>query len=80
MEPKAEYKTETVAERREHKCSKCQAVYGFETSDGYLMSGSIVVQFIKGYCANCGNKIRWFSNDERLERLLKGRKNRKLSV
>ena len=73
-EPIAERKTKTTVERREQKCSRCESIFGFITKDGFLLCGNLKVQYMRGYCVNCGNTIRWLSTDERMRRMLKGKK------
>jgi hypothetical protein len=78
-ETKVPYRTKAEVELVEHRCLNCDNVYGHETSDGYLkLRGSDVmvdnIETIRCRCAYCGNRLKFFSDDYRKQRQVKGRK------
>ena len=63
METKAEYLIQTKTETRKHCCPSCMQFFGFETPDGRLIVGELIVDHFTGICAICGNPLSWYSTD-----------------
>ena len=81
-ETRAEYIVKTpdieVRQVKRYKCRGCGNVFGSETPDGYLDIGGMIVdiEIVRGKCAVCGDRIKWYSTDARMRRILKNRKKR----
>ncbi len=77
MEAKADYVTRAVVKTLEHRCDNCQKIYGFETAEGYLNSDGVWlkdIEIIRAKCGGCGATVKWYSTNQRMERMLRGRK------
>jgi hypothetical protein len=73
IETRIEYVIGTI-DRREHSCPQCDRVFGVESPDGHLVVGELVLSYFKGRCGTCGNPIKYYSTDARMERMLRGRR------
>ena len=69
METKVEYLIKPIVERKVHRCPQCFKEYGFESNDGRLIVGELILTHFIGICAKCGNPLSWYATDRLMRSL-----------
>ena len=71
-ETKVEYLMRPKTETRKHCCPGCMQFFGFETPDGRLIVGELILSHFTGICAICGNPLSWYSTDHIMRSITEG--------
>ena len=77
-ETRVAYLTKNIVQKKIHRCPGCWREFGFETGDGNLVVGELVLSFFKGECGNCGNVLKFYSTDLQMEKIVARAKSRKI--